>query len=236
MSELIRLTKRIAQTGKYSRHEADKLVAVGKVSVNGVIALSGTKVSDAGTEEIVVNGVPLQGGNDDIYKFHKPRKVMSTYSDPSGRRTLADFEGLSNSRMGYSGRLDYDSEGLMLFTSNGGLIYKMQHSDFNVEKEYIVDSDKEISAQWLRRLRAGIDIEGEHFLPCKVERVSKCKYNVVLIEGKKREIRRMFKEAGAKVMRLIRVRIASVLLWNMPEGALIKLSEIEREELVKCIG
>ncbi|MDR0454410.1 MAG: pseudouridine synthase [Deferribacteraceae bacterium] len=233
MSEGIRLSKRVAQTGKYSRHEADKLISQGRVTVNGKIALPGTKTNSEG-EVITVDGVTLGEKDFSIYKFHKPRKILSSYSDPNGKANLSGFPALTEKKMGYSGRLDYDSEGLMLFTSDGELIYKLQRSEFHVEKEYLVYTDKEIDNKYIDRISAGIESDGERFLPCKVRRISFNQYSVILIEGKKRQVRRMFKYAGAEVKRLIRTRIGCVYLDGLPEGGLEKITDEEIKELWRC--
>lgn len=235
MSEFIRLTKRMAQTGMFSRHEADILVSNGHVTVDGVIAIPGTKVPAEGAVDIRVDGKRLGQRNFDVYKFHKPKLVLSSYSDPNGKTNLSFFRELAAMKMGYSGRLDFDSEGLMLFTGNGELIHKLQCSEFKVEKEYIVNTDADISKEWLKRLEKGISSEGERFLPCVVQRLGNYRYKVILTEGKKRQVRIMFKEAGAKVTKLMRVRIGSIVLGDLPAGILRKLTDKEIKELMKCI-
>jgi 23S rRNA pseudouridine2605 synthase/23S rRNA pseudouridine2604 synthase len=233
--EPIRLSRRMALTGSWSRHEADKLISAGRVTVDGVVAVPGTKVLPEGGD-IRVDGKPIgEEASEEIFKFHKPKWVLSSYLDPAGRTTLADFKGLSDTKMGYSGRLDYDSEGLMLFTADGKLIYKLQRSEYKAEKEYIVEIDRDISPEWVKELEAGTVSEGEQFLPCKVKRLAKNRYKVILTEGKKRQVRRMFQEAGARVVRLVRTRIATVQLDGLFPGELIKLSAQESEELRRCI-
>ncbi len=233
MSEEIRLSKRLAQTGKYSRHEADKLISQGRVTLNGEIAVPGIKVGLTGGV-IAVDGVGLGEQDLSIYKFHKPRGVLSSYNDPNGKPNLSTFPELAAKKLGYSGRLDYDSEGLMLFTSDGGLIYKLQRSEYHVEKEYLVFIDKDIDKQWIKTLSAGIVSDGDLFLPCRVEYVSPLKYRVILTEGKKRQVRRMFLAAGARVARLVRVRIGCVQLGKLPAGRLEKMMDEEIKELWKC--
>lgn len=234
MENYIRLTKRLALTGKYSRHEADRLVAQGRVMVDGVVAVPGTKVPINGGL-ISVDGVVIKNGDDKVYKFHKPKGVLSSYYDPNGKRNLTYFRELSDIRLGYSGRLDYDSEGLMLFTSRGDLIYKLQRSEFKVEKEYLVDIDMDISDEWRKRLEYGVVSQDDKFLPCTVVKLSKCRYKVILTEGKKRQVRRMFAIAGANVTRLVRVRIGNILLDKMKPGEFLSISDKEITELEKCI-
>ena len=234
MSEDVRLSKRLAQTGKYSRHEADRLIAQGRVKLNGNIASPGTKVAYEG-EDIVVDGSRLGEKDLTVYKFHKPRKILSSYDDPNGKANLSNFPLLAEKRLGYSGRLDYDSEGLMLFTSDGELIYRLQRSEFQVEKEYLVYTDKEIDDSSLDMMSAGIESDGELFLPCRVKRFASLQYGVTLTEGKKRQVRRMFKFAGAKVTRLVRVRIGNVRLNGLQEGELKKMTGKEVDELWRCI-
>lgn len=229
----VRLSKRVALTGLYSRHEADRLISQGRVTLNGEIVVPGTKVP-LGGGVIAVDGITLGEKDLGVYKFHKPRKTLSSYSDPNGKANLSVFPQLAGKRMGYSGRLDYDSEGLILFTSDGDLIYRLQRSEFHVEKEYQVHTDKDIDKKWINKLSAGIESDGELFLPCKVEQLLPCQYKVILTEGKKRQVRRMFKVAGVKVVRLVRVRIGCVRLGGLPEGGLEKLTDEETKELWKC--
>jgi 23S rRNA pseudouridine2605 synthase/23S rRNA pseudouridine2604 synthase len=233
---LIRLTKRLALTGLYSRHEADKLVANSHVTVDGVLAIPGTKVSEDGNEQICVDGEPIAAAISGIYKFYKPRGVLSSYGDPHGKRDLSHFPELAKMKLGYSGRLDYDSEGLMLFTSDGGLVYKLQRSEFKVEKEYRVDTSRDITPDWLAKLRTGICVDGEQFLPCVVERLDTCKYRVILTEGKKRQVRKMFHAACSHVERLVRVRIGTVELGDLRPSTLVRLSDDEERELRACIA
>jgi pseudouridine synthase len=204
------------------------------VYVNGVVAVPGTKVPLTG-EKIVVYGMPLGEKSDTIYKFHKPLNVLSSYSDPNGKRNLSSFPELAKMKMGYAGRLDYNSEGLMLFTASGDIVYRIQRKEFEVEKEYLVDTDSDITENWIKRLQAGIADDGEQFLPCKVCRIDANRYKVILTEGKKRQVRRMFGAAGAKVMRLVRIRICNIMLDGLPEGELIPLTDKEIKELMKCI-
>jgi 23S rRNA pseudouridine2605 synthase/23S rRNA pseudouridine2604 synthase len=204
------------------------------VTVDGVVAGPGTKVSPSGGK-IVVDGILLGEKSDKIYKFHKTFGVLSSYSDPNGKRNLSSFPELAKMKMGYSGRLDFDSEGLMLFTANGELIYKIQRKEFAVEKEYHVNTDKDITEEWIERLCNGIELDGEQLLPCQVYRVDRCRYTVILTEGKKRQVRRMLYAAGATVTRLIRVRIGTIKLDKLNEGQLKLLTDKEIEELMRCI-
>jgi 23S rRNA pseudouridine2605 synthase/23S rRNA pseudouridine2604 synthase len=236
MDDLIRLTKRLASTGLYSRRDADKLVANGHVTVDGVVAEPGLKVTPDGYEVILIDGVPVERKSTAVYKFHKPIGVLSSYYDPNNKTTLMIFPKLAAKKLGYSGRLDYNSEGLMLFTSDGDLIHRLQRSEFNVEKEYLVHTDKDITDIWVKKLESGLILEDEHFLPCTVKRLKKQRYSVILTEGKKRQVRRMFKMAGAEVERLIRVRIANIVLTGLAAGELKELSRAELEELRVCTG
>lgn len=234
MDGLVRLNKYISQTGEYSRHEADRLITDGYVVVNGEIAVSGMKVPISGCE-VKVNGRLLGERRIELYKFYKPRGFLSSYYDPNGKKNLSSFKFLADRRLGYSGRLDYESEGLMIFTNDGDLIYKLQRSEYGVEKEYYVETDVDISDSWIFKLERGILDLGEQFLPCKVSRISPLKYSVILTEGKKRQVRRMFFAAGAKVKKLLRKRIGCIRLCDMRPGEFIPLAKKEAAELNKCI-
>lgn len=236
MTDIVRLTKRLASTGLYSRRDADKLVAQGRVTVDGVIAVPGTKVSSDGSEVILVDGILVGKKSSIVYKFHKPAGVLSSYYDPNNKRTLTIFPELAEKKMGYSGRLDYNSEGLMLFTGDGALIHRLQRSEYHVQKEYLVHTDKDITPEWMRRLEAGLILDDEQFLPCHIKRVKPQRYTVVLTEGKKRQVRRMFKSADADVTRLIRVRIGNIVLSGLNPGELKELTGSEYDELIKITG
>jgi 23S rRNA pseudouridine2605 synthase/23S rRNA pseudouridine2604 synthase len=224
---MIRLTKRLALTGDYSRRAADILVADGRVTVNGITASPGAKVALDGDELILVDGRAIGKSDDSVYIFYKPRGVLSSYHDPHNKSDLSLFPELAGRKLGYSGRLDKESEGLMLFTGDGKLIYQIQCKDFHVEKEYEVSTDKEIGKGWLNRLRSGWKLGGYNLLPCKIEKIGGNRYSVILTEGKKRQIRSMFKAAGVEVERLIRVRIGNITAKDLKEGEIRKLSEEE---------
>jgi 23S rRNA pseudouridine2605 synthase/23S rRNA pseudouridine2604 synthase len=224
---LIRLTKRLALTGDYSRRGADILVAEGRVKVNGETAKPGAKVSASGDEAILVDGKPLGETDKSVYIFYKPRGILSSYHDPHNKKDLSLFPELARRKLGYSGRLDKESEGLMLFTGDGKLIYRIQRKEFHVEKEYDVYVDKELGKAWLNKLRSGVALDGEQLLPCKIEETGERRYSVTLTEGKKRQIRRIFKAAGVRVERLIRVRIGNITLKGLKEGEVRKLSDEE---------
>ncbi|MDR2400885.1 MAG: pseudouridine synthase [Deferribacteraceae bacterium] len=230
--KLIRLAKRIALTGDYSRRGADILVSDGRVTVNGETALIGAKVTADGNEVILVDGKPLGRSDKSVYIFYKPRGILSSYRDPHNKKDLSLFPELARRKLGYSGRLDRDSEGLMLFTGDGGLIYRIQRKEFRVEKEYDVTTDKELGKAWLNRLKNGWKLGECALLPCRIEQSGAKRYSVTLVEGKKRQIRRMFKAAGANVERLIRVRVGGITISGLKEGELRKLSEEEVKTLL----
>jgi 23S rRNA pseudouridine2605 synthase/23S rRNA pseudouridine2604 synthase len=224
----VRLNKRLALSGKYSRRDADRLIATGAITVDGVKALPGTILK--GEETILVNGEPLDEPDESVYIFHKPRGMLSSYNDARSKKDLSVFGELIGKKPGYSGRLDYDSEGLMLFTSDGLLIYKLQRKENKIEKEYRVYTDKELDETAISSFGKGILLDGLQLEPAIVEKImTKC-YRVILIEGKKRQIRRMFMSRGTKVIRLIRVRIANICLGNLPPGSFRKLTDKEIKE------
>ncbi|BAI80476.1 ribosomal small subunit pseudouridine synthase A [Deferribacter desulfuricans SSM1] len=233
--ELIRLNKLIASSGKYSRREADRLIQNGFVLVNGVVITNPAEKFSI-NDHVVVNGEKLDFNKKVYIKFYKPIKVLTSYDKYRDKKSLLDIEFFKKNRLGYSGRLDYESEGLIIFTNDGDLIYKIQHPSSRIEKEYIVAVDKILEEKELELIRAGLKTKEIKYLPCKINYLGNYTYNIVLYEGKKREIRNIFKFFKINVKKLKRVRIGPIRIVDLKPGEYKHLSKKEIEELKKCIG
>jgi 23S rRNA pseudouridine2605 synthase/23S rRNA pseudouridine2604 synthase len=232
---IMRLNKFLSTYSNVSRRQADKLIFDGKVKVNGKIVDTPAYQVDEINDKVYLKG-SLVGLSEEIYvKFYKPVKCLTAYGDGRGRLNLNDFLLLKEYRLPYSGRLDYDSEGLILFTNNGDLIYKLQKPEFKVSKEYIVKVNKELTYTQMKTFSNGLLVEGMNYGKCKIEKTANKTYNVTLFEGKKRQIRKMFEFFDLRVVELKRVRIGPVKLSDMDVGEIRYLSKSEIKELKKCI-
>lgn len=224
----IRINKYIATCGICSRRGADALIEEGRVAINGLTAKSGDKV---GSKDIVtLDGNVVTLVNEyKVLAFNKPAGVVVTENDEHAKVKITDLIDYPI-RVTYAGRLDKDSEGLILLTNDGALIDSMMRGKNGHEKEYIVKTNIEVSASNLDNLRKGIYLEELKVKtkPCVIEQVSKLCYKVILTEGLNRQIRRMFSAVGAKVINLKRVRVVNIKLDELPEG---KFREIKGEEL-----
>ena len=233
---LVRINKYIASSSIYSRREADKMIEEGRVSLNGeVVTEKGVRIN-TNNDVIFIDNNPLFISEPEIIKFYKPRKVLTAYGDGRGKDTLDKFSIFAKRKLPYSGRLDYESEGLLIFTNDGELIQRMQKPEYKVEKEYLVTVDRMLSEIELKEFANGLETSKGNFLPCKIYKTGNRNYNVIIKEGKKRQIRNMFAYFGSTVKRLERVRIGPILIGSLKEGEHIKLTSKEVRELYKCTG
>lgn len=235
-----RLHKRIAASGICSRRAAEELIAQGRVEVNGSIVTSmGVKVTEA--DRIEVDGKALPAVHRPIVlAMHKPPGYVTTLKDPFRRRTVADLLPAMDAVVKPIGRLDFDSEGLLLFTNDGLLAARLTHPRFGVEKEYIALVQGEPTERDLERLRTGIAIGGKKTSPAVVERLEEIRGNVrlrfVIHEGRKRQIRLMCQAVGRPVLELKRTRVGSVNLGRLPRGRCRILSTDEADGLRRLVG
>jgi len=220
----MRLNKFIATTGYCSRRKADELIFGGQVEVNNEIILAPSyDVKD--TDIVKVNNKLLSVINYKYYIFYKPTNVLTSYDDSRGRKCLKDFEFFQKHNLAYSGRLDYKSEGLILFTNNGELIYRLQTPKFRVEKEYEVEVDKNLTEKERLILENGLKTKEYNYGKCKITKTGEKNYRVILTEGKNREIRNMFNYFGINVIKLKRVRIGRLNLNGLKPGELKEMPE-----------
>ncbi|MGC8799326.1 MAG: pseudouridine synthase, partial [Chloroflexus sp.] len=226
-----RLQKVLASAGIASRRDCEELIAAGRVTVNGrVVTVPGTRV-DLEHDEILVDGQPLRIPAKRTYiMLHKPAGVVSTAEDTHGRPTVVELVDVP-ARVFPVGRLDLDSEGLILLTDDGELAYALTHPSFEVEKEYRVLLDRALTPDALRSWRNGVLLEGEMTAPAWVELLETTPEGVwvriVLREGRKRQIRVVAKLLGYEVRRLIRVREGPLQLGDLPPRAWRHLTDEE---------
>jgi len=229
-----RLQKVLAHAGVASRRQAEQLISQGRVKLNGqVVTQLGTTVS-LGEDAIEVDGRPLTAPEAfEYYLLNKPRGVVTTVRDPQRRPTVLSLLKGVKARVYPVGRLDADSEGLLLLTNDGELAHRLTHPRFGVEKEYAVELAEPASKQEVDRIRQGVESQGERLKPRQVrlQGAGGLRLAVVLAEGKKREVRRMFEAVGRPVARLRRGRFGPLRTGNLPPGQYRALTNEEIEQL-----
>jgi len=223
----IRLSKFLADCGISSRRGAEELIASGRVSVDKkTIRVQGFKI-DPINSKVQVDGETISAKNTKTYiAFHKPRGVLSTMSDPEGRGSLAQYFGSRNERLFHVGRLDKESEGLILLTNDGIWANRIAHPSHGVTKRYIVECDRVIKDEELAQLRKGVKLE-DGLARAELIRSSGKNLEISIHDGRKHIIRRMVATQGLKVNRLIRVAIGSIKLGELPAGRFRRLGEDE---------
>jgi 23S rRNA pseudouridine2605 synthase len=226
---LIRLQKLLAQSGVASRRKCEELMLAGLVEVDGeVVTRLGTKV-DPTTAVIRVDGKRLPPVSPHVYLvLNKPRGVVSTMSDPEGRRTLSDFVGDRSERLFHVGRLDTDTEGLILLTNDGDFAQRVAHPSYELDKTYVAEVDGVVTRATLKRLLAGVTLEDGPVEVSAAKVVStgadRSIVELVIHEGRNRVVRRLLDEVGHPVRKLTRTAIGPVLLRGLKRGALRELT------------
>ena len=230
----MRINKYLAECGVCSRRKADELVAAGRVSVNGKrVTEPGTDVADRDT--VFVDGKKvLPVTHYEYIMFNKPKGCVTTRSDEKGRKTVYDYLDTSR-RLVPVGRLDYDSEGLLLFTDDGDLVHRLTHPSSEIPKTYIVKIEGSIQESDLAILRKGVTFEGVKYSRCKVKLLGEegglSRLEVVITEGRNREIRNMFAAVEKNVVFLKRTALGGLRLGGLGRGASRELSEYEVDYL-----
>ncbi len=231
-----RLNKYIASCGICSRREADRLIEEGRVLVNDRIADKGMQVSDE--DNIIVNHKKIHGKNEKVVlAYYKPVGVTCTEKDRFADKKITDVVKYPV-RVTYAGRLDKDSEGLILLTNDGDLIDAMMRASAGHEKEYIVKVNKELTEDFLTQMSRGVYLEElkVRTKPCKIEKIGKFTCRIVLTQGVNRQIRRMAASLGYKVIAIKRVRVVNIELANLKEGQFRQIKGAELEELYRKCG
>lgn len=236
MSEPVRLHRYIAQCGVCSRRRAEELISEGRVAVNGaVVSQQGTKVSD--DDVVEVDGTRVRTQSFIYLVMYKPKGVVTSMSDERGRQTVADLLPRLDAAVKPVGRLDKDTDGLLLFTNDGDLAKRLTHPSHGIEKEYEAVVRGRVSESALSRLRKGVRIERRMTSPAVVEVIAEdrgtTKLRIVLKEGWKRQVRLMCEAVGNDVVELRRVRFGPLKLKGMQPGECRILSGKLVEELRK---
>lgn len=229
-----RLQKLLAAAGLCSRRMAEEWISAGRVCVNGAPATLGDR-ADPETDTITVDGQPLPADTRRVYlMLHKPRGYVTTLSDEYGRHTAAELVSGCGARVYPVGRLDMDSEGLLLMTNDGAWMQRLLHPSREIEKEYRVTVTGPVEGA-AGRLAAIRDLEGERIRPARVRELwrdgNKAALSVTIHEGKNRQIRRMCRQAGLAVRRLQRVREHTLTLGDLPVGRWRYLTQQELQML-----
>lgn len=235
MKEKIRINKYLSASGVMSRREADRFILSGKILVDGMTAEPGMKVD--GSEEIVIDGKPLERDPESVRRiviaYYKKRGIVTSTVD-QGREKNNIIDALNYpERVFPIGRLDKESEGLILLTNDGSLVNRLLKGEGRHEKEYKVSLDKEVSDSDIALMaKGGIElIPGRKSRSCKISKTGPCSINVILTEGMNREIRRMAEYYGYRVMKLKRIRFINVTLDGLKPGEYRELTDSEIESL-----
>lgn len=225
-----RLQKILSERGVASRRKAEEIIAAGRVTVGGVIASVGCS-ADPDTDVILLDGRPLPSGGERVYiMLHKPRGYVTTLSDEKGRREVAQLVADCGTRVYPVGRLDMDSEGLLLFTNDGEFANRLMHPKHQANKTYRVTVDG-FSEENLEKLRQPVTLDGYTIKKPEVRVVkaaeSRAELEVVIHEGRNRQVRRMCDLSGMKVLRLVRIAEGDLKLGKLPLGKWRYLTEEE---------
>lgn len=234
----MRLNHYISSCGVCSRREADKLISTGRVKVNGNVPSPGLSVDDG--DIVTVDGKEIQLQDKKIVlAYYKPVGVVCTQKDEHALRTLSS-EIKYPVRVTYAGRLDKDSEGLLLLTNDGDLINAMMKGSNRHEKEYEVVVDKKITGDFLNKMAGGVYLKDldKTTRGCKITKTGSSSFKIILTQGLNRQIRRMCDTLGFKVLSLKRIRVMTVKLsdYNLNPGKFVELSKDEMDKLYKAAG
>jgi 23S rRNA pseudouridine2604 synthase len=231
----MRLNKAISDSGLCSRREADRLIAEGRVTVNGLRARIGVEAADG--DDIRIDGQPLQartaakGKRRHVYiALNKPVGITCT-TEVGAKDNVVDFVGHAE-RIFPIGRLDKDSEGLLLLTSNGDIVNRVLRAENKLEKEYLVAVNRPVTAEFLRGMSRGVPVHGQLTLPCRTGKLGAQGFRIVLVQGLNRQIRLMAAHFGYRVKQLLRVRIGPVKLGHLKPGRWRNLTDAELRGLL----
>jgi 23S rRNA pseudouridine2604 synthase len=224
----VRINKYLSEAGICSRREADRFIEEGKVKINGVVAEIGSKVNK--DSSVTFCGKPVKKEEKLVLiAFNKPVGIVCT-TDTRESDNIVDYIGYGM-RIYPIGRLDKDSEGLILLTNDGNIVNKILRAENKHEKEYLVTVNKEINNEFIKAMSSGVPILDTITNPCTVKQIDKYTFNIILTQGLNRQIRRMCEYLGYKVTSLIRIRIMNIRLGRLKTGAYRNVTEKEIEEL-----
>ena len=238
---MIRLQKYLADAGVASRRASEELIAAGRVSVNGETAQLGMSVEPE-SDVVLLDGKPV-AKKEALYTLvlYKPKGVVSTSEDPQGRNTVQEYVKDIPARLYNVGRLDINTEGLLLMTNDGEIAYRMTHPKYSVEKTYYVICDGKLTTSEIASLTNGVQLEDGMTAPARVERVRPTKtgdttFLITIHEGRNRQIRRMLEAVGHRTLRLKRERFGPIVLGDMKPGETRVLKQAELNSLREALG
>ncbi|PKM41387.1 MAG: pseudouridine synthase [Firmicutes bacterium HGW-Firmicutes-9] len=237
----LRLQKYLAEAGIASRRASEELITAGRVQVNGLVATLGMSV-DPETDVVLYDGKPVKQEEELItIMLYKPKGVVSTSDDPQGRRTVQEFVKDIPARLYNVGRLDINSEGLLLMTNDGELAHRMTHPKFSVEKTYYAICDGKLQPSEIASLVNGVQLDDGMTAPAKVTHVRSTKtgdttFLITIHEGKNRQIRRMLEAVGHRTLRLKRERFGPLHLGELKPGETRRLTPDELRSLKHALG
>ncbi|GAC1317179.1 MAG: pseudouridine synthase [Acidimicrobiales bacterium] len=235
MTDGERLQKVLARAGIGSRRACEELIADGRVTVNGEVADLGRRV-DPQTDEVEVDGALVAVAAGLVhYLLNKPAGVVSTADDPQGRPTVVDLVPASP-RVFPVGRLDVETEGLLILTNDGPLTHRLTHPRYGVEKEYLVHVDGRPAPGTLRRLRTGVELDDGITAPARVALAGPDVVRITIHEGRNRQVRRMCEAVGHPVIRLVRMRIGPIVDPRLAPGAWRPLTPSEVRSVAEVAG
>lgn len=231
--EPVRLNKYLSEAGVCSRREADRLIESGRVTVDGQRAQTGMRITPG---QVVKVGRKVVSKQDEmiVLAVNKPRGIVCT-EERRERNSIVRFLDYPV-RVTYIGRLDKDSRGLLLMTNNGNIINKMMRAANYHEKEYKVTVDQEITPEFIEKMSSGVPILDTVTRPCRVEKIGKYTFSIILTQGLNRQIRRMCEALGYQVRDLVRVRVMNIRLGSLKEGQYRKVTDEELEELYEMLA
>ena len=231
--EPVRLHKYLSEAGVCSRREADRLIESGRVTVDGQRAQTGMRITPG---QVVKVGRKVVSKQDEmiVLAVNKPRGIVCT-EERRERNSIVRFLDYPV-RVTYIGRLDKDSRGLLLMTNNGDIINKMMRAANYHEKEYKVTVDQEITPEFIEKMSSGVPILDTVTRPCRVEKIGKYTFSIILTQGLNRQIRRMCEALGYQVRDLVRVRVMNIRLGSLKEGQYRKVTDEELEELYEMLA
>jgi 23S rRNA pseudouridine2605 synthase len=233
---LTRLNKIIADAGITSRRGADELIIEGRVMVDGLLIRELGAKFDPEISQVMVDGETITVATSKSYLLlHKPRGVLSTMYDPDGRPSLADFIDLRRERLFHVGRLDKDSEGLILLTNDGELTFRATHPSYGLEKSYIIEFDGTLPQGIEKTLLNGVELEDGMARVLSYRQLSPQWIEVTIHEGRYHIIRRLMESVGVEVLRLIRTKFGPISLGETPEGRWRDLNTGELISLQKAL-
>ncbi len=232
----MRINKFIAESGVASRRVADNLIKEGAVKVNGKIAKLGDEI-DEFNDHITVNGRPINKVKKyDYYIMNKPKGYICSVKDEKGRKTVMDLLPPTVKRLFPVGRLDYDTEGLLILTNDGDLTFKLTHPKNEIPKTYLVKTEKPVTIDDINKLKSGVVIDGVKTKKCNVKLIESLKtgskLHITITEGKNRQVRKMIESIGNNVDFLKRIKIGDLMLTGLNRGEVRQLSPYEIDYLI----